>query len=575
MMTLLFRRWLPLCLLLLVGLPAVSAQTIQKIEIRHVGPHAASDDLIKANIKVKVGDTFNARSVEDDVRTLYATGLFWNIQFFVEPTLEGVNLVYRVQGNLTLADIGFEGNKKYKTPKLFKKVTSKVGERLDERKLFADAQEIQKMYQKAGYQKTKVEYKLANVEEGTGRGSVIFEITESPKVRIERIEFVGAQAFAQKKLRKQIKTRRHWMFSWLTGSGVLKDEQFDDDKDKLAAFYRNEGYIDFELKDIQFDSPDPRHLIIRFLISEGTQYKVGGVQFKGNSIFTADEISKGDKSSKGIQMGVGQVFTPKGLDADIEAIRDFYGSKGYIDTWVRAIKNPNVEKGTMDLIYEIRDEDKGKSFIEKIEIKGNTKTKDKVIRRELAVAPGEVFDMVRVKRSKGRLEQMQFFDKIETEVDPTDIPNRKNLVVDVQEASTGNIELGAGFSSVDNLVGFVGFREGNFDLFNPPYFRGGGPLSAIKTGPCARCSMQISSQLTRSFTKGGTEARPASVVGRSRWCPTMNSASTGARGVPLVCLPVRCTYQNQPRCTGGLVGGRSIRSRMPNEIPPSSSFDHD
>jgi outer membrane protein insertion porin family len=108
----------------------------------------------------------------------------------------------------------------------------------------------------------------------------------------------------------------------------------------------------------------------------------------------------------------------------------------------------------MDLVYEIQNEDKGKSYIEKIEISGNTKTRDKVIRRELAVSPGEVFDMVRVKRSKGRLEQMQYFDKVETEIDPTDIPNRKNLIIGVEEGSTGNFELGAGFSSVDNLVGF-------------------------------------------------------------------------------------------------------------------------
>jgi outer membrane protein insertion porin family len=313
-----------------------------------------------------------------------------------------------------------------------------------------------------------------NIDENAGRGTATFEVTESPKIRIEEMEFVGARAFPQKKLRKAIKTRRHWMFSWITGSGVLKDEQFEDDKEKLAEFYQNEGYIDFEIKDVQFDYLDPRHLVVRFLISEGTQYKVGAVEFKGNSLFSAEQIMKGDRSAKGLKMGVGEVFTPKALEADLEAIRDFYGSKGYIDSWVRPIKNPNTTRGTMDLVYEIRDEDKGKSYIEKIEIQGNIKTKDKVIRRELAVSPGEVFDMVRVKRSKGRLEQMAYFEKVETDVQPTDIPNRKNLVIDVEETTTGNIELGAGFSSIDNLVGFVGFRESNFDLFNPPLFRGGG-----------------------------------------------------------------------------------------------------
>jgi outer membrane protein insertion porin family len=262
--------------------------------------------------------------------------------------------------------------------------------------------------------------------------------------------------------------------SWLTGGGVLKEDQFEDDKDRLAAFYQNAGYIDFELKDVELEYTDPKHMIIRFLVTEGRQYRVGSVEISGNTLFPAEDIRKGPPGSRGLRMDVGEVFTPKGLDTDIETVRDFYGSKGFVDVWVRAIKNPNTERGTIDLVYEINGEDKGKSYIEKIEIKGNTKTKDRVIRRELAVAPGEVFDLVRVKRSRGRLEQMSYFDKVETQPEPTDIPNRKNLVIDVEEGSTGHMEIGAGFSSVDNLVGFVGFREGNFDLFNPPYFRGGG-----------------------------------------------------------------------------------------------------
>jgi outer membrane protein insertion porin family len=277
------------------------------------------------------------------------------------------------------------------------------------------------------------------------------------------------------------------MFSWITGSGVLKDEQFTEDRDKLVAFYQNEGYIDFEIKDVQFEQIGPKKMIIRFVVSEGGQYKVGSVEIKGNNDFTTEEIMKGIISEgkrvqprmlpgaeKSKQNPKGDIFTPTGLQNDLRAIGDFYGAKGYVDTWVKPTRIPNTERGTMDIIYEIRDEDKGRSLIERIDIKGNTKTKDKVIRRELAVSPGEPFDLVRVKISKGRLEQMNYFDKVDTEVQPTEVPNRKNLVIDVEEGSTGHVELGAGFSSIDSLFGFIGYREGNFDLFNPPYFRGGG-----------------------------------------------------------------------------------------------------
>ncbi len=473
-MKLLFARNWPLWLLVFLFTPALFAQQrVESIEVRHVGPAAASDELIRANIRVKVGDTYTRTGVDDDVRTLYATGLFRNIRVLEERTADGIKLAYEVQGKPVLTDISFEGNKKYKNKKLLKKVTSKIGEPLDDRKLFTDSQEIQKLYEKAGHQKTTAKART-QIDEQAGRGKVVFEIHETPKIKIERVDFAGADAFTQKKLRKVIKTRRRWMFSWLTGSGVLKEDQFEEDKEKLAEFYRNEGYIDFEIKDVQFEYPDPEHMIIRFLISEGQQYKVGSVQFKGNEEFPTEQIMKGDKSSKGVEMGIGSTFSPKSLDADIQNIRDFYGSRGYIDAGVKAVTIPNTERGTVDMVYEIEGEDQGISRIEKIEIKGNTKTKDKVIRRELAVAPGEVFDMVRVRRSKSRLEQMRYFDKVETEIEPTGVPNAKNLIIDVEEGPTGNFEFGAGFSSVDNLVGLIGYREGNFDLFNPPFFRGGG-----------------------------------------------------------------------------------------------------
>jgi outer membrane protein insertion porin family len=408
-----FRRWSGFILILcwlVSGAYAQVGQKIQHIDIRHVGPPAASESLIRANIRVKEGDTYTRTSVDDDVRSLYSTGFFYNIRVATEPAQDGINLIYVLQGKPIISEIRFEGNKEYSRKKLAKKVTSKVGDPLDERKVFLDAQEIQKMYQKAGYQKTTVKGVPRIENEAAGRGTITFEINEAPKIKIQDVEFVGAKAFSQRKLRKEIKTRRWWVFSWITGSGVLKDEQFVEDRDKLLSFYQNEGYIDFEIKDVQFDQIGPKKMIIRFNVAEGQQYKVGSVELKGNEAFTTEEIMNGivaegkriqprmlPGAEKSKQNPKGDIFTPRGLQADLEAIRDFYGSRGYVDTWVRPIKIPNTERGTMDVVYEIRDEDKGKSLIERIDIKGNTKTKDKVIRRELAVSPGEPFDLVRVK----------------------------------------------------------------------------------------------------------------------------------------------------------------------------------
>jgi outer membrane protein insertion porin family len=490
-MKILVGRYAVIVALLLWGSGSLFAQettapTIKQINIEHVGPQAASDDLIRANIRVKVGDPYTSTSINNDVATLYSTGYFRNIRVTEDRATDGgVVLTYVVMGKPVLTDIQFNGNKKYSRTKLLKKVSSKIGQPIDEHKLFNDAQEILKLYQKAGYQKTKVDYENGiKVDAPTGKGTVTFEIVESPRVKIQRVEFVGAHAFAEKKLRKVIKTRKRWMFSWITGSGVLKDEQFDEDKEKLADYYREKGYIDFELTDVKFEAVSPKWMVIRFFVNEGRQYKVGSVEIKGNKLFTTEQIRRGYASKKGLKMIEGVTFTPKGLQDDVAAIQDFYGAKGYIGKGderaigVIANKTPNTERGTMDLVYEV--EEGEPSTIEKIEIRGNTKTKDKVIRRELAVSPGEVFDMVKVNRSKTRLEQMQYFEKVDAQPESTEVPSRKNLVVGVEEKNTGNLIVGAGFSTVEQVVGFVEVYQGNFDLFKPPYFTGAGQKFRIR-----------------------------------------------------------------------------------------------
>ncbi len=480
-------RWLRLCAILAacVQLTAVAqeAPTIQKIVIVHVGPPTVSDELIRANIRVREGDPFSQQAADADVISLHSTGFFANIRVGLERDARGVTLTYRLQGKPILTEVRITGNKKYRTAKLRKKLTSKVGEPLDELKLFNDAQEILKMYQKSGLQKTEVK-PVPSINEELGRGIVTFEIVESPKVRIKEVLFDGAKEFTQRKLRRVAKTRRWWMFSWLTGSGKLKDDVFEEDKERLREFYSEQGYIDFELKDVKFESTQTNRMVVRFVVDEGTQYRVGGVRFEGNELFSREEIianlrtREGEKIKYGLLLKDGEKFTPKGLARDVDAITDFYGARGYIEARIDAEKVPNVETGTLDLNYRVKEGEK--FFVERVEIKGNVRTKDRVIRRELAISPGETFDMVRVKVSKSRLEQMQYFEKVDTTTEDTEIANRKNLVIGVEEKRTGNFILGAGFSSIDSLVGYVEVFQGNFDLFNFPSFTGGGQKARLR-----------------------------------------------------------------------------------------------
>jgi outer membrane protein insertion porin family len=341
---------------------------------------------------------------------------------------------------------------------------------------------MQALYQKNGYQDTTVEAKPPSIDELAGRATVTIEVHETPKIRLVDVVFDGASAFPQSKLRHVFKnTRRHWMFSWITGSGVLKKEEFKDDQDLMIEFYQNEGYIDFAIQDIKYEYPTPNKMIIHVVISEGRQYKVGKLTITGNTIFGTNDFIKGtniDGRLLKLTSIPGAIFKPTGFDDDLETLRDIYGSKGYLardqngTTYISASHTPNTANGTMDVTFNI---DEGeRCYIEKIEIKGNAKTKDRVIRRELAVYPGEVYDMVRVKISKQRLENMDYFSKVDTQAEETDIPNRKNLVFNLEESSMSTASVGAGFSSVESIVGFAEVKMKNFDLFNPPTFTGAG-----------------------------------------------------------------------------------------------------
>ena len=472
---------------------------IDRVNIKFVGPASVSEQFVRANIRLKAGDIYRPNNTEDDVHALYATGQFYNIRVSVDPAAGGgVILTYLVQVRPRISEIRIEGNKKVKESKLRKKITVKVGDPLDEQKLFADRQEMEKLYEKYGHPDTQIRYAM-NIDENAGRGSVTFKITESPKVKISRVEFIGAAAFPPKELRKQLKTKQRWMWSWLTGRGTFKQDDFDADRGDLMDFYRNHGYLDFEIKDVKLERPTTNTLIIRFYVFEGRQYKTGAITFSGTTAFPTNAVSpiynpgpeprpktgpayaawaRERKLNKDFKMKTGNTFTPDGLSADTKAVEDFYGSQGYIEIAqgqaLRVGRIPNVDAGTMDLEFQV--DQVQKSYVEKIDIRSNVKTKDKVIRRELAISPGEVFDMVRVDISRQRLENLQYFDKVDLRPEPTEPPiaGRKNLIVNVEEANTGKLTFGAGFDSVSALVGYVELDQGNFDLFHPPTFTGAG-----------------------------------------------------------------------------------------------------
>ena len=458
--------------------PAPRALLVQKIIIQHEGQPAASEQLIRANIRLKAGGPYSRKASDDDIHNLRNTGFFENVYVTDKQVAGGVEVTYTLVSKPVVTEILFEGNtggRKFKGSKLRKKIRSRTGGTLNRPRIFSDTRLLQKEYQKGGYDQAKVGYEVRH-DEALGQAVVVFQFDPGRKVKIEDIVFENAVAFSQRELRKVFKTRRHWWMSWLTASGKFETDQWDEDLEMLVQFYQDEGYIDFKIREIEFEDSEDDRMVIRLDLYEGYRYQVGNVTFEGTSIFTGDEIRRGVQVRNRAVAPVmleGTIFTPSGLSEDREAVRDFYETYGYLDTRVLVSKVPNTDQGTMDLVYRISEGEL--NFVEKVEIRGNTRTKDKVIRRELAIYPGEVFDMVRVELSKIRLEGTGLFDGVDTQVEKIpELPNRRNLIIGVKEGRTGRILMGFGYSSIEAMFAQVGFVQGNFDLFKPPYFTGGG-----------------------------------------------------------------------------------------------------
>lgn len=440
-------------------------EIVREIEIRFVGPETVNRSIVMANIQTAVGKPRSRDMIEQDVRNLINTGYFFDVRVLEEPVVDGVRIVFQVQGKATIKEIAIEGEKQFKDARLRRECSQKVGDSLDERKAHDDAQKMQDLYQKAGYPDVKVTYEVG-LDKDTGKAILKFKVHEGERVFIKEIKFTGNKAYTEQRLCKLLKTRRHWWGSWLAGTGVLKEEDFKEDLDKIRDHYHSNGYIDMDIRGTRTQRVGPKWMVLYIDVFEGAQYKVGTVAIDGNRLFPTTELEKQ------LKMTTGKTFTPTGMSADQKALVDYYGARGYLDTDVREIRAPNVETGRIDMTYAIREGEL--TYIEQIEIRGNSKTKDKVIRRELAVHPGEIYDTVRVDRSVDRLKNLGYFSKVEADPEPTDVPNRKDLVLNLEEQRTGSVNFGAGFSSVDSLIGFVEMTQGNFDLFNWPSFTGGG-----------------------------------------------------------------------------------------------------
>jgi outer membrane protein insertion porin family len=446
------------------------APVIKEIDVQFVGPTTLSKQRVLDNLATKVGAPYNDRLVEEDIKSLYATGGVSNARIFAEPVTGGLRVIVLLQGRSTVGEVLIEGAEAVPSTKIRKEIATKPGSSLSDSVLNEDRQKILKLYEDRNYTDVKVDAKTSELSDKKIR--VTFQINEGPKLVIRRISFTGNDSVLPKDLIKVMKTKTANLLSFLTHAGRLTPSQMEDDKEEIRKLYQGRGFADAKVTEVQTTPlPNGKGVDLVISISEGTQYRVAKVSVEGSTIIPPAELVRY------LRMRDGTLFTPDGQAADLKKIRDYYGSRGYVDM----VCQPQIDssgQGQVNITYRI---DEGvQSYVNLVNIQGNTKTKDKVIRRELAVQPGGIFDTTLVDVSKTRLQNLNYFSKVDMAPQDTLVPGRKDLDVIVEEKKTGSFNFGAGFSSIDSLVGFAELQQSNFDLFNWPYFTGAGQRFRIR-----------------------------------------------------------------------------------------------
>jgi outer membrane protein insertion porin family len=441
------------------ALKEAAQKTIAIIKVR--GNKAISSATILSKIKSKPGDAFSQEQLNSDLKRLFGLGFFTDIAIETEDYETGLAVIFVVVERPLISQVLFIGNKAIRSEKLKKEIKSTENEMLDETKLKGDIEQIKDMYKKKGYQRVEAKYEIEpDKEKNTVK--VTITISENKRIKIRKINFVGNYNFSSRKLMKSISTRPDTLFT----SGYLKEETLKTDLEKIKYLYESKGFLDANIAhEIKYDSTG-RWIVMTIKIEEGKKYTVGDIEITGTSIFPVREVR-----SK-LMMVSTQPFSQTGLRQDTSNIQQFYYQKGYMLVQVDGKTTLNPQTGRVDVVYTISEGEL--IYIDKIKVTGNIKTKDVVIRRELRAYPGEKFDGDKLRRSKERLYNLGYFEEVTFDTEPGSSPNKQDLVVTVKETKTGEFSFGGGFSSVEQLVGFVSVTQKNFDLFNFPTFTGDG-----------------------------------------------------------------------------------------------------
>lgn len=435
---------------------ASDGKIIKSVEVRYVGSSRVDQARILSRLSLKEGTPYSKDKEEADIKSLVASGDVENVSVSTTNSGNGVKVILSVEARAGLGDVTFLGNSMIASSKLRTVVEDfKTGGNIDNVKLQEATKNIEDFYKKKGYTDVTVNY---TVEPGTnGFSRVVFKIDEGQRGSLRDLVFQGNSGVSSKELKKVMKSDNRGFAFW--SAAKLEQEKIEADILAIESHYRDKGYVNAKVTGIEKVRVDDKKVDLVVSVSEGDVFSVSEVTIAGAKSFDPNELIPA------FQLASGKTFSGKNLKADVQTIKSYYGSRGYAEVKVTPVIK-NSGPGQVSVNYSI--EEGGIFKVNEIRFTGNSATKDEVMRRELAIIPGETYNQNTIDISERRLRGLGYFKDVTVIPSDADTPGYKDLSINVTEQQTGQLNFGAGFSSIDNLVGFVDLRQSNFDITSWP-----------------------------------------------------------------------------------------------------------
>lgn len=421
---------------------------VRQIDIQ--GARRVEEATVRLRLSTRVGEPYSPEKVREDVKALYAFGFFDDVVVEAQVFEGGLKLTYVLTEKPGVRAVQFVGNAHLKTEKLREKIDIAEGSVVAPGALAQNAEKIRLYYEEEGYYLARVEPRLDRVSDR--EVNAIFQIEEGDRFEITDIAVVGNKGLTAKQITGVMETRERFLYFFF---GTLKREDLRRDLDRIRALYLDHGYLEVKVDEPQVEvDRRAHHVKIVLRVAEGPQYTVGAVRVSGNRVFRDDEVLKA------LSTKPGGVFSRAGVQRDVLTLTEAYSQLGYL--FVDVVPATEVHRDGLLVDVNLEVSEGKQAFVDRIDIVGNVKTRDKVLRRELELVEGNVYNSAFLARSKKRLENLNYFEEVKTESKRGSADDKVNVAVEVKEKPTGQLTAGAGYSSLEGPLGSVGVSQSNF-----------------------------------------------------------------------------------------------------------------